>query len=85
MENIKEHLTEYIILFIALFIFLVLFIVFRFDRSAQTIISGAGSIFYILWGIIHHAIRERISRTIVWEYVLFGLLIFLLFYTVLSF
>ena len=85
MRNIKEHAVEYLILFIAIFVFLVLFFIFRFDKNALVIISVSGSVFYVLWGIIHHVLRDRFTKSILWEYVLFGTLVFLLLYTVLSF
>lgn len=85
MDNIKEHRLEYFILFIAIAVFLVLFSIFRFDKEALLLISGSGSLFYILWGIIHNIIREKLTRTVAYEYILFGILIFLLFFTVLSF
>jgi len=85
MNNIKEHAVEYLILFIAILVFLLLFFIFRFDKNALFIISALGSVFYILWGIIHHVLRDRFTKSILWEYILFGSLIFLLLYTVLSF
>ena len=85
MENIKEHRLEYFILMIGVFVFVVLISMFRFNRGALIILAGAGSLFYILWGIIHNALREKLTRIVAYEYILFGILIFLLFFTVLSF
>ena len=85
MENLKEHFIEYLVLFIAVIAFVILFAVLRFNKNALMILSGFGSLFYILWGIIHHAIRGRLNRMIAYEYILFGILIFLLLFTVLSF
>ncbi len=85
MDNIKEHRLEYFILFIAVTVFVTLISMFRFDRGALVIISGLGSLFYVLWGIIHHVIRGKLTRNVAYEYSLFGVLIFLLFFTVLSF
>ena len=85
MRNIKEHTAEYLILFTVILIFLLLFFIFRFDKKVLVVISALGSVFYILWGIIHHVLRDRFTKSILWEYVLFGSLVFLLLYTVLSF
>ncbi|MBU0535019.1 MAG: hypothetical protein ABIJ82_00450 [Patescibacteria group bacterium] len=85
MRNIKEHIVEYLILFVAIFVFLLLFFIFRFDKNSLGIISALASVFYILWGIIHHVLRDRLTKSIFFEYVLFGSLVFLLLYTVLSF
>ena len=85
MENIKEHRVEYFILLIVVAVFLVLISIFRFNKEALLILSGSGSFLYILWGIIHNIIRGKLTRMVAYEYILFGILIFLLFYTVLSF
>jgi hypothetical protein len=85
MENLKEHFFEYLVLFVAAIAFVVLFAVLRFNKNALMELSGFASLFYILWGIIHHAIRGRLNRMIAYEYILFGVLIFLLLFTVLSF
>jgi hypothetical protein len=85
MENIKEHIIEYMVLVVALVGFICLLVLFRFNKSALLGVSGLGSVFYILWGIIHHALRGRLTRSIAYEYILFGVLVFLLLFTVLSF
>jgi len=85
MENIKEHIIEYMVLFVAMIGFISLLVIFRFNKSALLGVSAIGSIFYILWGIIHHAIREKLTRAIAYEYILFGILVFLLLFIVLSF
>lgn len=85
MKNIKEHAIEYLILFIAIFIFILLFFVFRFNKNALVIISAVSSVFYVLWGIIHHVLKDRLTKSIFWEYLLFGFLVFLLLFTVLGF
>lgn len=85
MENLKEHVIEYIVLFAAVAAFLVLFVTLRFNKGDLLALSAFGSIFYILWGIIHHALREKLTRMVAYEYILFGILVFLLLFTVLSF
>jgi hypothetical protein len=85
MENIKENRVEYFILFVAIGIFMYLIYTFRFNRQMLILLSGLGSVFYIIWGIIHHWLRGKLSKSVISEYVLFGTLVFLLFYSVLSF
>ncbi|MFC1700090.1 hypothetical protein ACFLZ4_00390 [Patescibacteria group bacterium] len=85
IDNLKENLIEYLILFVAVAVFLVLFFLFRFDKSSLLIVSSLGSIFYVGWGIIHHMLRGRLTKIITLEYLLFGLLVFLLLFTVLNF
>ena len=85
MENIKENRVEYFILFVAIGIFMYLIYTFRFNRQMLILLSGLGSVFYIIWGIIHHWLRGKLSKGVISEYILFGTLVFLLFYSVLSF
>jgi len=85
MENLKEHRVEYFILTIVLSVFIVLIYFFRFNKGMLILLTGIGSVFYILWGIIHHWIRGKLTRSVAYEYLLFGFLVFLLFFTVLSF
>jgi len=85
MEDLKEHIIEYAVLSVGMVSFLFLLTTYRFDKGALLIISFLGSVFYILWGIIHHLLRKKLNRMIVYEYVLFGILVFLLLFTVLNF
>jgi hypothetical protein len=85
MENIKEHRVEYFILFVAICVFIVLTYIYRFDKSALIVLSGFGSLFYIFWGIAHQWIRGKLTRSIASEYILYAILAFLMFFTVLSF
>ncbi len=85
MENIKENRVEYFILFVAITVFMFFIYTFRFNRQMLILLSGIGSSFYIIWGIIHQWLRGKMSRSVIYEYVLFGILVFLLFFTVLSF
>lgn len=85
MENLKEHRVEYFVLLVAVSIFIVLIYIFRFNKDMLILLTGVGSFFYILWGIIHHWLRGKLTRSVAYEYALFGFLAFLLFFTVLSF
>lgn len=51
---------------------------FKYNTAIQLASALLGCIYYIVWGIMHHASTERLNRLIVLEYVLFGSLIFLL-------
>lgn len=82
MELDKKHIIEYAVLGIILILFLGFFWYFRFDKTALLVVSAIGSIFYSAWGILHHAIQERLTRLIAIEYILFGFLVFLLFFFV---
>jgi hypothetical protein len=80
----SKNLVEYIILVTGLLVLLTLFVIFRYDDNILILLSGLGSIFYAGWGIIHHAVNERLTKVIAAEYLVVGLLVFLLLFTVLS-
>ena len=81
----ERHFTHYMVLLIGLLLFFSLFILFRYNDSIQLVIGGLGCFFYVLWGVIHHALEHRLTRLVVIEYVLFGGLMFLLLSWVFSF
>ena len=81
----EKHITHYIILIMGLFLFVMMFILFRHNKPLQLAMGTASSMFYMSWGIIHHALEDRLTKFVVMEYGLFALLIFLLLLTGLSF
>lgn len=85
MEDLKEHIIEYAVLFVGMAAFLFFLTTYRFDKGALLIISSVGSILYVVWGVLHHALRKKLTRMIIYEYTLFGILVFLLLFTVLNF
>jgi hypothetical protein len=78
MTHHETHLAHYFILTTGLAMLGMLFILFRFNEGLQIFVGGVGCAFYILWGIFHHALEERVTKLVVLEYVSFGLLAFLL-------
>jgi hypothetical protein len=85
MTEDERHFIEYLTLLVGLTMFFGLFIGFRHSKEALKIISGAGTVFYIVWGLAHHAVEGRLNKFIAFEYILFGSVVFLLLFTVLSF
>ena len=79
-----KYLTHLGILFIGVLIVAFFFNYFKFNTTAQIIVAGVGCVYYIVWGVSHHAVRNRLSRLITLEYILVGSLIFLLLLTSLS-
>ncbi len=78
MTSQEKHLTHYLILVSGLGILGFLFMLFRFNEVLQIIVGAIGCIFYILWGIFHHALEERVTKLILFEYISFGSLAFIL-------
>lgn len=74
----EHHLTHYLTLILGLLATLFLFVYFKYNLTAQIIVSAVGCIYYALWGIVHHAIHNRLSAWVVVEYLLFGSLGFLI-------
>jgi len=70
--------AQIFILFIGLSIAMSLFIFFKYDPLAQALAALVGCIYYVSWGIIHHALQERISKEIILEYLLVGTVAFFL-------
>lgn len=85
MKSTEKHLIEYMVLLVVFSLFAFLFSYYRFNAVVLEILAGAASIFYILWGIIHHAVEGRLTRLIALEYFLFGSLAFVLLFTVINY
>lgn len=84
MNDYSRHIMEYVVFLGALGLLLFLFFYFRYNPPVMIILALLGSCLYSLWGIIHHAIEGRLTKFIALEYILFGGLIFVLLFTVLS-
>jgi hypothetical protein len=84
MTEQEKHILHYSLLALGLSVLSVFFVLFRFDTRAQLIMAALGSLYYVLWGIIHHALEKRLNRLTIFEYILFGALVFLLIFSVLS-
>ena len=80
-DNYLVHLG---ILFVGMLIAAFFFHYFSFSTVAQIIIAALGCIYYVVWGIIHHAVRNRLNKLIALEYILVGSIIFFLLLTSLS-
>lgn len=79
-----KHFLHYIILFVGLLLFVGFLALFRFNRGIQLAVGAFGAVFYVSWGIMHHAFEKRLSKEIVTEYLLFGMLAFLMLFLALS-
>lgn len=84
MKRNEKELIEYIILFLGLITFFILLVIFRYEAFALRMVALLGSLFYIVWGIIHHAADDRLTLSVILEYVSISILVFLLFFFVLS-
>jgi len=79
----KDNL-HYLVLLLGVSVLAFFFVFFKHNTPIQTLIALLGCIYYVLWGIMHHALKGRLLRIIVLEYTLVGSIIFLLLFTSLS-
>lgn len=85
MSGMKDNfLIHFGILVLGLLVASYFFVYFMANSTAQAVVAGLGCIYYIGWGIIHHAVRGRLTKLIALEYILVGSLIFLLLLTSLT-
>ena len=85
MNEKEHHLVQYLVLLMGLGVLFFLFVVFMNNHDILKVVSGSGSIFYVLWGLSHHAAEGRLNKLIAFEYILVGSLAFLILFTALSF
>ena len=81
----KQNFSHFFILILMLAAGLVLFWYVRPNTSLQLLVGVATSIAYIIWGIMHHAIRKDLHQKVVVEYVLIGAIAIVLLITMLGY
>lgn len=74
----KNHILDYFILFTAGVFFIIAFYVFRGERLIQFLILAGFTSFYILWGLYHHLVRDKLHLKTIIEYIFFGFIALLL-------
>jgi hypothetical protein len=84
MSEKERHIVEYSVLILVSVLVLFLFYFIRYENTFLIILSGFASAFYVIWGIVHHALESRLTKSIAFEYSLFGVLVFLLLFSALS-
>jgi hypothetical protein len=63
-----KDLKHYFALIAGLSVGFAFFLVFNYNRETQMIITFAMAGYYILWGIVHHALRKNLHIRIIGEY-----------------
>ena len=82
MKNLEDsHIIGYLVLVLGLGVFFILLSMFKNNSTVSLFISLGGSLFYVLWGIIHHAVERRLHKDIILEYIIIGIFMFLLLST----
>ena len=67
-----KHLIYYLSLITILFLGICLIIQSSYNRNTQLLVVLMTTLFYILWGIIHHLINHDLTSKIMVEYLLMG-------------
>lgn len=75
----KEHFLHYLVLFLILTLGLVGFVVFSFHPQTQLLVVGLTVGGYIVWGVVHHYVEDRLRWDVVGEYFLVGILVLVMF------
>jgi hypothetical protein len=84
MKRDEKELVEYLLLLVGLLVFFVFLIIFRYETFALKLIAMLSSLFYLVWGIVHHAANNRLTKEVFLEYMFISSMVFLLFYMVLT-
>jgi len=74
----RHHMLEYLFLVTSVIIFLVFLSIFRGEHIKQFIVLTVFVIYYVLWGIVHHARDQSLHLKIVLEYIIIGALAFVI-------
>jgi hypothetical protein len=74
----KKHILYYIILSVILLFGLFLLLQKNLSSSMHIFIALLLCLFYVIWGIVHHRFNHSVSARIVLEYVLIGIVGFLI-------
>jgi hypothetical protein len=82
-EDVKHHVFEYLLLLTSGVFFLVFLSIFKGDHTKQFIVVSLFVMYYIFWGIIHHARDQSLHLKVVLEYIFIGAIALFLLRTLL--
>jgi len=74
IKDVVKHKTDYGILALVSAIFIFFFVTNQSSSTKLFVASVIYSIFYFIWGILHHLKLHNLSRSIVLEYLLVSVL-----------
>ena len=78
ISDVKTHILEYLVLLTTALFFVVLLSVFKGEHTKQFIVVILFTLYYVMWGIIHHSRNQTLNIKIVLEYIFIGVLALLL-------
>jgi hypothetical protein len=71
-KELKKHTFDYLLLLTAGIFFILALNLFHGERLLEFIVLLAFVSFYIIWGVYHHFLTNRLYFKIVLEYVIIG-------------
>lgn len=84
MPKFKSHLIQNVVLYLILAVGLLLFANYRYNQVLQFWIAAATTGGYVLWGIAHHYLENRLDWKVASEYLLMGCVVLIIFKLVLG-
>lgn len=82
-SEIKHHFFEYLILAGTAIFFVILLSVFQGQQTKQYLVLMFFTLYYVMWGVIHHGRDQTLTLKIVLEYILIGILALVLLHNLL--
>ncbi len=79
-----KSVFEYSLLIFLVITYVFLFWYFRYDTRMMISLAAFGSVFYLTWGLLYQKRVDRLNFSIILEYILLGLLAFLLVFTAIT-
>jgi len=74
----SHHFIHFTVLIVGLLLTVFFFDYFSYSFVISSFVLFLGSLFYFVWGIVHHAIEDRVTAKIVLEYFSFSVFVFVL-------
>jgi hypothetical protein len=81
----KQSVTHFCVLLAILAAGVFSFIYVRPNTSLQLFVGIVTAVAYVLWGLVHHAMKKDLHQKIVVEYLLIGAIAIVLLVTMLGF
>jgi hypothetical protein len=81
----KQSVVHFLVLIAILAVGIYTFISVRPDTTTQLFVGIVTATAYVLWGLIHHAIKKDLHLKIMVEYLLIGTIAIVLLVTMLGF
>jgi len=81
----KQSVVHFIVLVAVLSVGVITFLYVRPNATLELYVGIVTAVAYVLWGLIHHAMKKDLHQKIVVEYLLIGAIAIVLLVTMLGF